>query len=389
VRICMLAYTFYEADNRVRRYAETLVERGDQVDAIVLRREGQPFYDTLNGVNIYRIQKRQIDETWKLSYLIKLTRFLITSSILLTKKHYKERYDLIHVHNVPDFHVFAALVPKLTGAAVILDIHDILPEFYASKFDVSSKSHILKMLTIIERLSTAFADHVIISNDIWAKTLISRSIAKAKCTVLINYPDTNIFYDRSRNRKNEKIIMIYPGTLNKHQGLDVAIKAFAIIKDEIPEAEFHIYGEGRTKQSLINLVSEQGLNGRVIFHDVVSLEKIADIMANADIGIIPKHNDSFGGDAFSTKTLEFMALGIPIILSKTRIDQYYFNESIVKYFEPSNKKDLSDAMLMLIQNQELRYNMAQRAKNFIEKNNWAIKKKIYLDLVDSLISQRK
>ena len=387
MRICMLAYTFYESDYRVRRYAEACTQRGDHVDAIVLGREGQPFYGSLNGVNIYRIQKRQIDETGKLSYLVRLTRFLIKSSIFLTKRHYRKRYDLVHIHNVPDFHVFAAWFPKLTGAAIILDIHDILPEFYASKFDESTKSPLFKALTIMERMSSAFADHVIISNHIWAETLISRSISKAKCTVLINYPDTNIFYERTTNRKNGKIIMIYPGTLNKHQGLDIAIKALANIKDTLQEVEFHIYGEGDTRKSLINLASRLGINEKVIFHEFVPLEKIAEAMANADIGIIPKHNDLFGGTAFSTKTLEFMALGIPIILSKTRIDQYYFNESMVKFFEPSDDKDLSEAMLSLIQNEDLRKNLIQNAKKYIEANNWGIKKKIYLDLVDTLTSE--
>ena len=49
---------------------------------------------------------------------------------------------MIHVHSVPDFLVFAALVPKLLGARIILDIHDILPEFYASKFGASKDSRL-------------------------------------------------------------------------------------------------------------------------------------------------------------------------------------------------------------------------------------------------------
>ncbi|HIH97177.1 MAG TPA: glycosyltransferase family 4 protein [Thermoplasmata archaeon] len=383
----MLAYTFYETDNRVRRYAETCAKRGDHVDAIVLRREGQPFYDTLNGVNIYRIQKRKVNETGKLSYLIKLTRFLIKSSIFLTKKQFKNRYDLIHVHNPPDFHIFATWFPKLTGSKIILDIHDILPEFYANKFSTSKNSIIYKLLLFIERVSAAFADHVIISNHIWAETFTSRSATKDKCTVLLNYPDTQIFYKRHKTRKNGKFIMIYPGTLNKHQGLDIAVKAFANINDKIPEAEFHIYGEGSTKILLINLVSQLNLEGKVVFHELVSMEKIADVMANADLGIIPKRNDPFGGEAFSTKTLEFMALGIPIIVSKTKIDQYYFDESIVKFFEPGNEKDLSEAMLLLIQDQELRNSLIANADKYMEKYNWEVKKQIYLDLVDSLTAQ--
>lgn len=44
--------------------------------------------------------------------------------------------------------------------------------------------------------------------------------------------------------------------------------------------------------------------GRVFMNDPVTLDEIVEIMTNADIGVIPKRNDDFGGEAFSTKTLE-------------------------------------------------------------------------------------
>lgn len=96
MKACMLAYTFYEADNRVRRYAEALARRGDQVDAIALRREGQPCFETIRGVRVYRIQERRIDETGPLSYLWKLLLFFLRSMWFLTVRGWNPRYDLIH-----------------------------------------------------------------------------------------------------------------------------------------------------------------------------------------------------------------------------------------------------------------------------------------------------
>src|SRR5579872_5282712 len=136
MKACMLAYTFYDADNRVRRYAEALVRRGDHVDAIALAREGQPAFEIIQGVRVYRIQTRRIAETGPFSYLIKLLLFFVRSAWFITAQHMHEPYQLIHVHSVPDFEVFATLIPRLTGARIILDIHDIVPEFYASKFKV-------------------------------------------------------------------------------------------------------------------------------------------------------------------------------------------------------------------------------------------------------------
>lgn len=178
--------------------------------------------------------------------------------------------------------------------------------------------------------------------------------------------------------------MIYPGSLNWHQGLDIAIKAFHKIKGEAPEAEFHIYGTGGQKEILKTLVQELGLQDRVFIKDFVPLDRIVESMAAADIGVVPKRNDPFGGEAFSTKILEFMSLGVPVIVSRTKIDTYYFNDSVVKFFTPDDVDDLSDSMLRMVKNEGMRKVLAGNALKFVGDFSWEIKKGEYLDLVNRL-----
>ena len=54
------------------------------------------------------------------------------------------------------------LIPKLFGAKIILDIHDIVPEFYMSKFNAKEKSVFYKLLLFVEKISCMFSDQVII-----------------------------------------------------------------------------------------------------------------------------------------------------------------------------------------------------------------------------------
>ena len=110
------------------------------------------------------------------------------------------------------------------------------------------------------------------------------------------------------------------------------------------------------------------------------------MVANADLGVVPKRADSFGNEAFSTKIMEYMAEGVPVIVSKTKVDTYYFNDSIVRFFESGNEKELTEAMLTLMKNSELRATLAGNAKNFVALNSWAVKKHEYLHLVDSLLN---
>ena len=386
IRVCMLAYSFYESDNRVMRYAETLARRGDEVDVISLRRNGQEKEEILRGVNILRIQERPINEKKKLAYISRILRFFFKSLIILSRRHLKRRYDLVHVHNVPDFLVFAALIPKLLGAKIILDIHDILPEFYSSKFNNNKQNGIgLTGLKMVEKASANFSNHVIISNHIWAKKLISRSVCEDKLSIFINYPDEKIFYTRHKHNRSKRFVMIYPGTLNWHQGLDIAIKALAIIRDEVPQLEFHIYGDGSEKSNLEDLVQELVLQEKVIFKNGMPLDKIAAIMAEADLGIVPKRDGFFGGEAFSTKILEFMALGVPVIVSKTKIDRYYFNESVIKYFKPEDEKDLASCILDLVRDDSERALLSENALKFVRDFTWGKKEAQYVNLVDTLV----
>ena len=388
MRVCMVVYSFYESDNRVLRYAETLARRGDDVDVIALQKEGKPKCESLKGVNVNRIQKRKKDEKSKFSYFYRLLKFFILSSVLLMWKHIKHPYKLIHVHSVPDFLVFVAVIPKLLGAKVILDIHDVTPELYKTKFNQRKSDLLFKFLIFTERASCSFADHVIIANHLWYKLIVARSVKEEKCTAIMNYPDENIFFKRTRTRTDNKIIMIYPGSLNWHQGLDIAIKAFARIINNNPESEFHIYGSGPEYNPSLQLVAELNLEGTIFIHGTLPLDEIAQIMANADIGVVPKRDDAFGGEAFSTKILEFMSLGVPVIVSKTKIDDYYFNESVVQFFEPDNEQDLSQCIQTLIENEPLRNRQKENALKFVEDFKWGKKSFEYLNLVDSLVRNK-
>ncbi len=382
----MLAYAFYENDNRIMRYAEALVARGDQVDVISLMRNDKAPIEVINGVRVHRIQKREINERGKLCYLKRMVGFLVRSSFVLTKQHMSQPYDLIHVHSVPDFEVFAALFAKIKGAKIILDIHDIVPEFYTSKFGVSKDSIVFKALKKVEQSSTSFSDHVIIANHLWEKVLTERSVATEKCSTYLNYPDSRLFNASMRTRKADgRVVMIYPGSLNWHQGVDIAVKAFNIIKDQVPEAEFHIYGDGSSREQLAQLIKEMSLQDRVILHGIMPIYDIAQIMANADIGIVPKRDDSFGGEAFSTKIFEFMALGVPVVAASTRIDKYYFNDSLVKFFRSGDEHSLADAMLEMIHNDALRKKLVENSFTYIAKQSWDVKRKDYFNLVDKLV----
>jgi glycosyltransferase involved in cell wall biosynthesis len=242
---------------------------------------------------------------------------------------------------------------------------------------------------LVERLSCAFSSHVIISNHLWHQKLTVRSIRPEKCTAIINYPDPEIFSPRLRQSNGHaEFLMCYPGTLNWHQGVDLAVAAMALLRERAPNLRLLIMGDGPDREKLQAMVIQKGLEDRVTLAGMIPLEQVAETMASVDLGVVPKRKNSFGNEAFSTKIMEFMAMGVPVLASNTRIDQWYFDEGQVQFFESENIGDLAAKIMELMRDSTNRSALRARGIKFIEKNNWGLKKYEYLDLVDGLVQRQ-
>src|SRR4029079_8227157 len=160
---------------------------------------------------------------------------------------------------------------------------------------------------------------------------------------------------------------------------DIALRAFKQVAMEVPAAEFHIYGDGSARGSLVRLTHDLGLNNRVRFFQPRAAHEIASIMANADVGVVPKRADSFGDEAYSTKIMEFMAVGVPVIVSSTKVDRYYFNDSVVRFFPSGDAPALAREVVDLLRNSEERHRMVRRASEYAATHCWENRKDDYLN----------
>jgi glycosyltransferase involved in cell wall biosynthesis len=385
--ICVLAYSHYESDSRIVRYAKTLAQRGDHVDVVAYAGERDALgKKDVGGVRLYKIQRRStLESKGPLAHLLPLLRFFAVAGIFIARKHFHRRYDLIHVHNIPEWLVFAVSIPKLFGARILLDIHDLVPELFSAKFKTSDHPFLTRILKAIERCSCQFADHVIISNDLWKERLVKRSVLDAKCSVFFNNIDPELFFQRKRMRQDERQIVIFPGSLQWHQGVDIAIKAFPRVLEMCPTAEFHIYGEGGVINELKRLVRQLRLEKKVLFCAPVTVDRIPQLLADSDAGVVPKRNDSFGNEAYSTKIMEFMSQGVPVAISRTAIDTFYFNDSEVRFCEPGNPESFAAGIIDVLTNESLRERLVRNSLDYVTRNHWGSRKQDYIDLVDSLI----
>ncbi len=387
---CTVAYAFYETDFRIRRYAEVLHRKGDRTDAIALKTDSTKSFEILDGVNVHRIQSRDFDEQGgPFDYLLKMGTFFIKSSFLVLKNHLRYKYSLIIVHNVPDFFVFTAFIPKLLGAKVILDIHDILPEFFCQRFHKPLNSWQGKVLRIVEFLSVSFADFVITGNDLWRKKISTRDHKAFDRTIgFVNYPHLEYFKDIKYRVRNDQLSLIYPGHLSHHHGIDIAVNAMDIVRKTIPYAKLKIYAASWVPQyrsELEKLIAERKLHDVIEFFPPHDIHGLVEVYKMVDIGIVPKRGGFFASEAFSSKILDFMASGIPVIASKTTIDEFYFNDSQIMFFTPDSPESLAECIINLQGDSSRKKQLSENGLKFALDNNWDIKSKVFAQIANNLV----
>src|SRR5689334_7490336 len=99
----MILFSYYPEDPRPRRAAETLASCGMRVDLICLRESGKDLKsEALNGVQIRRVPIAR-RRGGVLGYFYQYLAFLAASSAIVAARSLKRRYDLVYVHNMPDF----------------------------------------------------------------------------------------------------------------------------------------------------------------------------------------------------------------------------------------------------------------------------------------------
>ncbi len=386
----MVAYTNYLSDARPRREAEALARRGDHVDFIALGERDRPPLESVQGVRVIRVKQLRYRGGGGLSYGFAYMRFLCAATLKLVRQFRRERYDIVYVHTMPDLLVLVGLIPKLFGARIVLNIHDMMPELYMSKFGITEKHPLIRILAIQEQFSIRLADKVICVHDPHRDVLCKRGALLKKITVLPNVPDPMVFESgRSASRTDDVFRIVYHGTIARRLGLDLGVRAFAQVADSCPGARFEIFGDGDAGEELEAQIAATGMGDRIHFsRKMFRVESIAQMIQGASVGIVPNRRDVATDYMLPVKLLEYVHLGIPVIAPRLLAIQYYFSEDQVAYYEPGDVDELANCIRRLYANPGERSELARKSAEFAKKFSWeGLKEELY-KVIDEWPSQK-
>ena len=378
-RVVLVTHSHYPDDPRAVKHATALREAGYDVIVLALRRAGEAKRESLGGVAVRRLPLEH-KRGGGGRYLFEYFAIFALSFWELTKLALARRLFAVQVNNPPDFLIFAAVVPKLFGAALILDMHEPMPELYASIRRLDAGAFPIRALRAIERISTGFADRVVTVSEICRKTFAARGTPAAKITVVKNVCDLELF-DPSRYADaisgwaaNGAQCVIYHGTLVGRYGVDVLVRAFARVRERFPHARLEIYGRGETMDELVALARELGIADRVQFGGQVGLASIPEKIAEADVGVVPNRKDIFMDLVLPTKLFEYIAMEKPVVVARTAAVIDHFGAQDLYLFEPGDAESLARALEDALSHPEQAREQVRRLRARCAGETWAAEK---------------
>lgn len=392
-RAVVVVYSSYPSDPRPRRAAEALVKEGASVEVICLKEtEEEPTHESFNGVDITRVPIKH-RRGGKFSYLVQYGSFILLSGAMLTGRALKRRYDLVHVHNMPDVLVFSALVPKILGAKVILDLHDPMPELMMSIYELREDSSAVRLLKTLEKWSLRFADAGLAVNEACRKIFSARSCPRNKVTVVMNSPDEGIFQFREPSRQPSSVrdtskpfVIMYHGSIVERHGLDLAVMALRKIRHSVPNAELRIYGRSTSfLEQVMDSVRNSELQPAVRHFGPKKLEQIAQAIGECDVGIIPNRRSIFTELNTPTRIFEYLSQGKPVIAPRAPGILDYFGPRELVLFELGDADDLATKIEYVFAHPEETLRMVERGQEVYQTHKWSSECARFVSLAKDLL----
>jgi len=388
--IAVVVHAYFEEDARVRRKVEALVRSGREVEVFALRRAGDAPIAEGDGVRIHHLDVARHQGAGLGTYLVEYLAFFARAAVALVRAHRRRRFALVDVNSLPDFLVAAALPLRLVGVPVVLDLHEAMPEFFASRFPRAANPLARTALRLQERLSIRMASAVVTVNDSLAGRLIDLGVPAAKVTVVLNSPSTEIFDPTAHPVRpfmaDGRLRLAYAGALTPIYELDVVLRAIAELATRRPELDVAatIHGRGDSEPALRTLAAELGIEDRAAFGGRIDLEAVPAAIAAADIGLAPTRRDAFTERSLSTKVFEYAAMGKPVVASRLPTVEHYFPNEAVSLYTSGDPADLARAIAELVDHPDRRAASIAACAGRLADLSWDRQAAAYLALVDRL-----
>ena len=220
---------------------------------------------------------------------------------------------------MPDLLTFSALLPRLRGVPLILNVHDTFPELFATKYGRPPGDILERVLEGEERLSSMLASRVITVTDQAKARLEGRGVGVGRTTVVMNSPDERVFGPARAPKalpQEGPVRVIYHGGLAPRFGVQTLIEAMRTLRGTVPQIELRVCGSGEDRDRLAALAASIDPERIDVAVEPVPFALIPRELEAAHIGVVPTLEDRFTELPLPVKLLEYVHMGLPVVASR-------------------------------------------------------------------------
>ena len=379
-------------DRRVWLECRTLTQAGYQVAVVCPKGPGDPSYQVIDGVQVYKYRPYS-PGGGAASFVLEYVYSFAATAILSLKAARGGRFGAVQSCNPPDIFWPIGLLFKLWhGSRFVFDHHDLCPETFESRF-LGGSLLLYRGLRFLECCTTRFADHVISTNESYRNLVMERdAVEPDRVTVVRTGPDPN------KLRATEPVVALrrgrahlaaYIGVMGPQDGVDIVIQLADFVVREMKRMDisFTLIGSGDSFDSLVALRDRLELGDFVEFTGRLPDESVRDILSTADIGLSPDPRNPLNDVSTMNKTMEYMAFGLPVIAFDLRETRASAAEAGA-YATPNNVEEMARLLVQLIDDEPRRRQMGSAGRRRVEqKLAWSHQEPYYLSVYDGLLGR--
>src|SRR5262245_42506317 len=307
-----------------------------------------------------------------------LSAYAVRGFFQALKLHRKRNYNLCFAWSVVPAGAVALLLQKLTGLRYLVRVCGPDIPGFEPRYQVISS-----VLSPLIRMTLHNAVAVVTKSE-GEREMIRPLTRKADVTIVPNGVDLNVFQPGNPIPNDGPLRLLCVGRLIARKGQNHLIQAVKRLTDLGIDVTLDLIGEGDERHAYESQTDKLGLTSKIKFQGYVPREQIADHYASAHVFLLPSYNEGM-----SVATLEAMAAGLPLIITRTCGTQELVEEGINGWTHDwGNIETLTAHIKRLAIDRPLARQMSVCSRSRAEQFSWEIGAAAYLELFKQMLTHR-
>lgn len=340
----------------VDNLAGRLVSLGHQVELVTaLSHRQQPRREDREGFRVHRLYLAAIHRSWKVRSKLLFPQRALATLIQLSRVARTSRSDVIVLFFVDDAALYALLLRSLWRIPLVISLRGADLE----EFPTTSKVNALLLRAALQKADALFTPSQYLLD--YARTRYDLPAWLIDCVIPNGISPQAAGAGQPLHPAGYTLVV---SRLVRKKGVDVVLKAYALLRHAIEPPKLLIIGDGPERSRLEAMAATFGLQDSVHFLGEIASAQIGSYLAGCSMLILASRQEPFGN-----VVLEGMAAGRPVIATRVggvpELLQHGQNGLLVAKDDP---EALANSILRLLTDRELAERLgregASRSRNY-------------------------